>query len=156
MRPDGTLCFRVSWMFVPCNYFFDVFWEMPVGCTVFTIFGVYVFLFSASAFTLGSPAGVGGDLIWFFVWHYFCPIFLICSQFFNFVSDICVWHFFWHTSRHWFEPHIKCVTFGRHISIFCIFFGNSFWHIFLHFAHSSGILRDIVLKRGQWGGGRWR
>ena len=40
---------------------------MLVGCTGFGIFLVYIFsLFSASALTLGSPAGVGADLTWLY------------------------------------------------------------------------------------------
>ena len=38
MRPDGTLCGHVSWISAPCSYFFDVLWEMLVGCTGFGIF----------------------------------------------------------------------------------------------------------------------
>ena len=44
MRPDGTLFCRVSWISALCNYFFDVFGEMLVGCTGFGIFWcTYIF-----------------------------------------------------------------------------------------------------------------
>ena len=44
MRPDGTLFCRVSWISALCNYFFDVLWEMLVGCTGFSIFWcTYIF-----------------------------------------------------------------------------------------------------------------
>ena len=110
MRPDGTLCFRVSWVFVPCNYFFDVFCEMPVGCTVLSIFGLLPYI--------GLACGRWGWFDLTFCLTLFLPYFSDLFTFLNFLSDICVWHFFWHTSRHWFEIHIICVTFFRHISIF--------------------------------------
>ena len=112
----------------------------------------HLFLFSASALTLGSPAGVGVDLISLFVWHYFYPIFLICSQFWIFLSDICGWQFFWHTSRHWFEIHIICEIFFRHIP-------KKTYFSEIHFDTCSYILPTVpaffgtFFERGKWGGG---
>ena len=66
MRPDGTLFCRVSWISAPCNYFFDVLWEMLVGCTGFGIFCcIYFSLFRLRPY-IGLACGRWGwlDLTW--------------------------------------------------------------------------------------------
>lgn len=56
------LCFRLSYISVPCKCCWHVFRETPAS---FTIIGMCIHIFfSTSALTLGSPTGVGADLTW--------------------------------------------------------------------------------------------
>ena len=67
MRPDGTLFCRVSWISALCNYFFDVLWEMLVGCTGFVIFWcTYIFFLFRLCPYIGLACGRSGwlDLTW--------------------------------------------------------------------------------------------
>ena len=67
MRPDGTLFCRVSWISALCNYFFDVLWEMLVGCTGFGIFWcTYIFSLFRLRPYIGLACGRWGwlDLTW--------------------------------------------------------------------------------------------